>query len=431
MRKVSLLLVVLTVCCFLVVTAVAQQPEKTVPPAASTTPTIDQSLEWKTAFNPKISADGKRVVYEVQKANWEDNAFDRNLWIVDIATGESHALTSAKKSSTNPAWSPDGKWIAFLSDRPGQIKDTPEGKKQLYVISTDGGEAEQVTKTENYVNSLEWASDSKRIAFSTTDPDSKAMKDRKEKYGEYSVVHADYQMAHLWIVDLPDNSANVAPEAKRLTEGDAFSVGSFAWSPDGTRIAFSAQKDPDLISSFSEDIYVARIADQSGNPSNSSTDSLKKIVDTPGPDTNPQWSPDGKKLAFETAAGAKYFFYTNVRIAVVSAEGGNPQILTDSFDEDPGLIGWGPDGIYFAAEQKTYAHLFRLNPATKAVEKLSAPDHMASFSFSFSQDYKQVAYRAALENQYAEVYSSPVAPWVGQKLTAMGDQLKGFTLAHL
>jgi len=63
------------------------------------------------------------------------------------------------------------------------------------VISTDGGEAQQLTKTENDVNALEWAPDSKRIAFSTTDPDTKATKDRKEKYGEYSVVHADYQMA--------------------------------------------------------------------------------------------------------------------------------------------------------------------------------------------------------------------------------------------
>src|SRR5437879_1323683 len=297
-------------------------------------------------------------------------------------------------------------------------------------MSPDGSEAQQNSRAERDVNAFDCAPESKRLAFPMSDPEPKALKDRKEKYGEYSVVHADYQMAHLWIVDLPGNSANVAPEAKRLTEGDAFSVGSFAWSPDGTRIAFSAQKDPDLISSFSEDIYVARIADKSGNLSNSSTDSLKKIVDTPGPDTNPKWSPDGKKLAFETAAGAKYFFYTNVRIAVVSAEGGNPQILTDSFDEDPGLIGWGPDGIYFAAEQKTYAHLFRLNPATKAVEKLSAPDHMASFSFSFSQDYKRVAYRAALENQYAEIYYSSVAPWRDKKLTAMGDQLKGFTLAH-
>src|SRR5256886_15310941 len=115
-----------------------------------------------------------------------------------------------------------------------------------YIISADGGEAQQITKTESDVNAFDWAPDSRRIAFSMSDPEPKTLKDRKEKYGEYSVVHSDYQMAHLWIIDLPDDSANAAPEAKRLTEGDAFSVGSFAWSPDGTRIAFSAQKDPDL-----------------------------------------------------------------------------------------------------------------------------------------------------------------------------------------
>src|SRR6059058_2279469 len=419
MRKVSLIPIAMATCGLFAFSAGAQETGKAAKAAASTTPTIDQSIEWKNAFSPKLSPDGKRVVYEVQKANWEENAFDRNLWIVDIATGESHALTSAKKSSSNPAWSPDGKWIAFLSDRPGQIKDTPDGKKQLYVISADGGEAQQLTKVENDVNALEWAPDSKRIAFSMTDPEPKALKDRKEKYGEYSVVHADYQMMHLWTTEVPSGGAPVA-EPKRLTDGDKFSVGEFSWSPDGTRIAFSAQRDADLISSATADLYVVTVRDGA----------VKKIVSTPGPDTNPKWSPDGKKIAFETAAGAKYYYYTNTKIAVVAAEGGTPQILTETFDEDPGLIGWGPDGIYFAAEQKTYAHLFRLNPATKAVEKLSAPDHMASFSFSFSQDYKEVAYRAALENQYAEVYSSNVAPWEGKKLTAMGDQLKGLALAH-
>ncbi len=415
MPKVSLIPLALATCGLLVFSAGAQETAKV---TASTTPTIDQSLEWKAAFNPKMSPDGKRVVYEVQQANWEENAFERNLWIVEVVTGESHALTSAKKSSTNAAWSPDGKWIAFLSDRPGQMTGTPEGKKQLYVISADGGEGQQLTKTENDVNAFDWAPDSKRIAFSMTDPEPKALKDRKEKYGEYSVVHADYQMTHLWTIEIP--GGGTAAEPKRLTEGDKFSVGEFSWSSDGTRIAFSAQKDADLISSATADLYVVTVRDGA----------VKKIVSTPGPDTNPKWSPDGKKIAFETAAGAKYYYYTNTKIAVVAAEGGTPQILTETFDEDPGLIGWGPDGIYFAAEQKTYAHLFRLNAATKAVEKLSAPDHMASFSFSFSQDYKKVAYRAALENQYAEVYSSDVAPWEGKKLTAMGDQLKGLALAH-
>src|SRR5216684_3641245 len=303
MRKVSLIPVALAACGLLLLAAGAQETGKAAKATASTTPTIDQSLEWKIAFNPKISPDGKRVVYEVQKANWEENAFDRNLWIVDIATGESHALTSAKKSSTNAAWSPDGKWIAFLSDRPGQIKDTPEGKKQLYVISADGGEAQQLTKTENDLNAFDWAPDAKRIAFSMSDAEPKTLKDRKEKYGEYSVIHADYQMTHLWTIDAPGGSA-AAPDPKRLTDGDKFSVGEFSWSPDGKRIAFSAQKDPDLISSETEDLYVVTVSDGT----------VKKIVSTPGPDTNPKWSPDGKRIAFETAAGAKYFFYTNVRI---------------------------------------------------------------------------------------------------------------------
>jgi dipeptidyl aminopeptidase/acylaminoacyl peptidase len=419
MRKVSLIALAIAFGGVLALPAMAQEAAKSAPPQTSAVPTIDQSLEWQSAFNPKISPDGKRVVYEVQKTNWEENAFERNLWIGDIATGETHALTTAKKSSTNPAWSTDGKWIAFLSDRPAQIPGTPDGKKQLYVISADGGEAQQLTKLENDVSDFDWAPDSKHLAFSMSDPETKSLKDRKEKYGEYSVVHGDYSMTHLWTIDFSSGNAT-APEPKRLTEGDQFSVGDFSWSPDGTRIAFSAQKDPDLISGDTADLYVATVRDKT----------VKKIVSTPGPDRNPKWSPDGKKIAFETAASSPYFFYTNSKIGVVSPDGGAVQILTDSFDENPSLAGWGPDGIYFTAAQKTAAHLFRLNPATGAVEKMSAPESLVCFVVSFSRDYKEAAYGAALPNEYVEVYTTSAAAWQGKKLTAMGDQVKGFKLAH-
>src|SRR5437879_4832957 len=235
------------------------------------------------------------------------------------------------------------------------MKDTPEGKKELYITSADGGEAQQITKTESDVNASDWAPDSKRIAFSMTDPEPKALKDRKEKYGDYAVVHADYQMMHLWTTEVPGGGALVA-EPKRLTDGDKFSVGEFSWSPDGTRIAFSAQRDTDLISSETADLYVVTLSDGL----------VKKIVSTPGPDTNPQWSPDGKKIAFETAAGAKYYYYTNMKIAVVAAEGGTPQILTETFDEDPGLLGWGLYGIDLAAEQRTHDHGSRLHAYREA-----------------------------------------------------------------
>ncbi len=81
--------------------ASAQEQKTAAAPGSLKAPTIDQSLEMKGAFNPQISPDGKRVVYEVSRTNWEDNAFERDLWIADVATGESHALTTAKKSSAN------------------------------------------------------------------------------------------------------------------------------------------------------------------------------------------------------------------------------------------------------------------------------------------------------------------------------------------
>lgn len=420
MRKKYCAVAVLTAFAFIGAAALAQEPTSTGPSAHSSTPTIDQSLEMKGAYNPHISPDGRRVVYEVSRTNWEDNAFERDLWIVDTATGESHQLTASKKSSSNADWSPDGKWIAFLSDRPGQISGTPEGKDQLYVISSDGGEARQLTKSETGVNIFAWAPDSKRLAFTAEDPESKAMKDRKEKYGEFHVVHSDYTMSHLWTLDLPADEAESLPQPKRLTQGDSFSVGEFEWSPDGSRIAFTAQRDPDLISMETADIYVVTVNDGK----------VKKIVDTPGPDRGPHWSPDGKQIAYETVDSSKYFFYTNMKIAVVDAGGGSPRVLTNAFDEDPGLISWGADGIYFAAEQKTYAHFFRINPQTLAIEKLSAPDRLCAFSFSLSKDFKRVAYRAAGENEYPEIFTAILAPWQPKKLTCLGDQLKDFKVAH-
>ena len=142
----------------------------------------------------------------------------------------------------------------------------------------------------------------------------------------------------------------------------------FSWSPDSTRIAFSAAKDPDLSSSATSDIYVLNVGDKA----------IKRIVDTKGPDSNPVWSPDGQQIAYQTANGREFFFYANSYIAVMPAAGGAPRVLTESFDESPGLIDWSPDGIYFSGLQKTSSHLFRLNPSTGAIEQVSAP---ASFGF--------------------------------------------------
>jgi dipeptidyl aminopeptidase/acylaminoacyl peptidase len=393
-------------------------------PVPTRTPTIDQSLEMHSVGAPQISPDGKRVVYEQTRTNWESNGFETDLWLADAATGERHRLSGAAKSSSDAAWSPDGRWIAFLSDRPAQIAGSPADKRQIYVMPADGGEAQQITKMEKGVSAFEWSPDSKRIAITAESPDTKAMKDRKESFGEYHVIHADYEMQHLWLIDLPKTDATgrtaAAGEPKLLTTGDAFSVGNFKFSPDGTRIAFSAQRDPDLISIFSEDIYIVSIADGA----------VKKIVDTPGPDSDPEWSPDGSQIAYTTSNGSKFFFYSNRRIALVGSEGGSPHVLSSAFDEDPDLLRWAPEGIYFSGLQKTKSSLFLLDPKTESVKPVETPGTENTSQFSFSRDFKHVAYRGAAANQFTEIYAADLPVTSPVKLTHAGEQLAAFDVAR-
>lgn len=374
-------------------------------------PNIDQSLNLKTASTPRISPDGRYVAYQVQEANWTENAFETEIWIANTATGERYQLTNAKKSSNGPQWSPTAQRLAFISDR--------EGKRQVYLIAPSGGEAVQLTKFESGVNSFSWSPDGRFIAFTAADAEDKAKKDRKEKYGDFEIVNGDYTMSHLWVVDVPADVKEQIPEPRRLTEGTSFTVGSFSWSPDSSRMAFSAAKDPDVASSHTSDIYVLTISDKS----------IKKVVATKGPDSGPVWSPDGREIAYITSNEREFFFYTNSYIAVVPAEGGTPRLLTEAFDEQPGMIDWAADGIYFSGLQKTYAHLFRVNPATKAIAAVHPPRKSVFSQFSFTRDFKQMAFMGADTNGYPEVYISSVNAFEPRRLTAMSDQLKEFSLA--
>ena len=263
---------------------------------AGSAPTIDQSLSLRTAANPKISPDGKRVAYEVQKTNWDDNAFETEIWVASVADPhQPYALTSSKKSSSAPQWSPDGRTIAFASDR--------DGKRQIYLIFLAGGEARQLTKSETAIAAFRWSPDGKTIAYTAPDADTKQLKDRKEKYGEFEIVRNDFTMSHIWLQPIDGTAA-------RLTESGKFSVGSFSWAPDSKRIAYTAVPDPSPNSSRQADVYTVDVA----------TKQTTAIVTTKGADSNPQWSPDGTRIAFETSAGGELSFL-NTKIATVSAAG--------------------------------------------------------------------------------------------------------------
>jgi dipeptidyl aminopeptidase/acylaminoacyl peptidase len=377
------------------------------------TPTIDQSLSMKSVTGARISPDGRYVAYTVQQADWEENDFLQQIWISQLSTNERYQLTAGKKSSNGPQWSPDSKRLAFLSDR--------DGKRQIYLIAPGGGEAQQLTSEESGIGGMAWSPDGSSIAFTSTGAESKILKDRKERFGDFDIIGSDYRMEQLWLVKVPSDlpaNAKQLPKPDALTKGDQFSVSSFAWSPDGRRIAFSATKDPDLGSQDTEQLYVLDLADKH----------VRKLLDSGGPNTRPKWSPDGKQIVFIAASGP-FFYYANRRIAVVPAEGGTPRTLTDAFDEDASLIDWGPDGIYFAAFQKTGAHVFRLNPATKEIRRVSGPDNFYLPDASFTKDYRMMAGVGAAPNQFTEVLVSGTDSFTPRAVTDISAQWKPFHLA--
>jgi dipeptidyl aminopeptidase/acylaminoacyl peptidase len=382
----------------------------------SKTPTIDQAIELKRPGAPTaISPDGRDVAFTVRETNWDENAFETEIWIAHVGPGvgsglsrtlqppEPRQLTRGKKSSSAPAWSPGGRQLAFISDR--------TDKRQIYLIDPDGGEAQALTSAEDGVSAFAWAPDGKAIAFTAQDPKAEALKERDKQYGEFQVVDHDHRMTHLHVIDVQSK------ESRRLTEG-AFTVGAFDWSPNSSSIAFDHRVNADPASGGTENISIVRVADGS----------LRPLVTQDGPDGSPRWSPDGSRIAFETAMANPWFYFGNGLVAAIPADGGTIDVLSKRFDEDPFLLDWGPDGIYFSASDRTTAHLYRLDPATKSTTRLAHDPRTISTGFSFTRDFKTVSHLNSSADSFSEVFVTDLATLRPTKISNLGAQLDGWAL---
>jgi len=437
---------------------------------AKHTPTIDESLSLKGISGAQISPDGRYIAYRVRETDWEDNLYVRQLWLVNAATGVSFQLTRGKKSIEGFRWSPDGKWIAFTTEREQSAvvppdkekKDDPSSDKkdekkdekedsdksdkdkkdakpgdkpgkpaahQIWLISPEGGEAWQLTRHETDIQDFDWSKDGKQIAFTASAIESKADKDRKEKYSDYEVFEEDYKQSQIWTVDVTAAQSNFLPaKARQITHDEKLNILTFSWSPDSTMIAYSATPNPFLSFRGDEVIYIADLAHDNA---------IHKVVALDGPDGGPIFSPDGRQLAFSTGLASPYFYYTNGHIATVDVDKvlaktattpADVRDLTAKFDEDPRLVDWGPDGIYFLALQKTSGHLFRLDPATTQISRISSPDSYILGDASLTKDFKTVAVIAEDGSHMSELYVSPVAQFAPRKLTDFTAQVRDWTL---
>ena len=369
---------------------------------------IDDLVALKrTSGTPAISADGRFVAYGVRETNWADNAYETELWLADArVAGSGRQITNAKKSSTQPAFSPDGKWLAFVSDR----TDT----RQLYRLSLEGGEAEPLTSGTEGITAFAWSPSGAHIAYSMTEPVTAAMKERTEKYGEYTHEDHDARMTQLHVVDL------VTKASRPLTAG-ASVVGGFAWAPGGTRIAFDHRVNSDAGMSGTADISLVDVASGEVTP----------LVTQPGPDTNPKWSPDGRQIAFESAMAKPFYFFENSAIAIVPAAGGTPQTLTARFDENPNLVAWTPAGIFFSASQRTWSYLYRLEPSSRQLAMQRVRDAWIGQSFAVTPSGAHTAFVASGPSEFPDVFAAPTASTLAPvKLSDLGAQVAAWPSHH-
>jgi dipeptidyl aminopeptidase/acylaminoacyl peptidase len=374
--------------------------------AAASKPGIDDLISLKRVGSPALSPDAKWIAYTVRETNWDENAYETEIWLADARGGSPRQLTNGRKSSTAPAWAPDSRRLAFASDR--------DDKRQIYVIDLRGGEAQKLTSGEEGVSAFVWSPDGRSIAYTANEPRTDSWKEREKKYGEFEIVDRDHRLQQLFVIDVQSK------RTRKLTAG-AFTVGRFEWSPDGREIAFDHRINGDPANGGTADISVVTVAEGA----------TRALVTQKGPDTNPVWSPDGRRIAFETAMANEQFFFTNRRIATIAASGGPIENLTAAFDESPSIVRWTPAGLFFAAPSRTWSYLYRLDPGTKAIEARKAAERWIGSDFSLSADAKTVAFTASDAATFPEIYVAPAETMTARKVSDSGSQIASWPSAPI
>ncbi len=385
--------------------------------------TFDDVLNVKTVGGAAISPDGSQVLYTVRQWVSEKDPgrmeARTHVWIVP-ANGATPArqLTSGEKGDSQPQWSPDGRYISFVSAR-GAGDDV---KAQVYIMRADGGEAWKLTDSKENVSSYSWAPDSARLAYVATDPRSADEEANIKKRDDERVFEGDFRYAHVWVIDVPGGPHFSAAVATRITEGTTYTVsGAPSWAPDGKRFVFGAGATP-MLRDNRRDIYVADVA----------TRQIEKISPNFGSDTSPRWSPDGKSIAWtsEPYSGSPLPDGTAPGVTLQSklmlydvAAKSLKDVSSPGFDTDAGNPVWTAEGnrVVFVAGKRAYTEAFAYDLTTGRYTQLSSKKTLQGTSIS--KDGRTIALTMDTPDSASEVYVTDPAYQNFRKLTTTNPQL--------
>ncbi len=360
----------------------------------------DTFFQMESVSGPQIAPDGSAVVFARGFVDIMKDQNSSNLWITDIRGERLRQLTDGPWRDSAPVWSPDGKRIAFLSDR--------SGSTQVHVMWADTRETLQLTRVERAPAGLKWSPDGKFILFTTNLPDdtpilpvklpatprgaqlarSAVIVDRLS-WGSDGVGPTTRSYAHVFVVD-----ASVGGTPRQITSGK-FSHSAAEWSADGRTIYVSGIRKPDAeyLQGDSE-IYAVDVA----------TLSVKELTDRRGPDSNPVVSPDGKWIAY-TGYDDQNYTSTLANVYLMDSTGGNKRPWIGNLPSSPSGIEWAGDGsgIYYSMEERGEANEYfvALAPGS-APRKITSGAHMLT-ALSFARNGQVAAIRSSVRQPGALV----------------------------
>ncbi len=347
--------------------------------------TLEDFWSLKLVSEPQASPDGSSIAYVVGSYDEARNTLRSAIWLASLADGHARQFTSGEAQDSEPAWSPDGKRLAFTSTR-------HENKPQIFVMDVTGGEARRLTTAPDGATTPVWSPDGTRLCYTSTpetdeqkvpqevdwlkargDLEKSAPRLRRQRALQTRLNGRGYfdHRAHLYVIAVDDPAA----EAHQLTSSD-YDDGQAAWSPDGALIAFAANRQEDAEHSFASDIWTVNV--ESGE--------LRCLTDGTLSAMLPAWSPDGQTLAFYATLDSSKYPYHNADVWAVSHSGGDQRNLSASLDRglsalqpdyhwpSPTAPAWSPDGqtIYFTAAVQGSSVIHALSVASGEIRRVSS-----------------------------------------------------------
>jgi len=329
---------------------------------------VDDIFALRSVGDPRVSPDGQWVAYTVSRMDAEKDASDTDIWMAPIAGGDPMRLTTSDKGESQPRWSPDGRYLGFVSSREGD-------KSQVWLLPRAGGEAWRLTDFKGGVSSFEWSPDSTRLAVVATDPDPDDTADDDSKAPKPIVIdrlqfkrdgrgYLNDLRSHVYVFDIESRTA------EQVTSGP-FDDSAPAWSPDGRTIAFVSNRTGNPDANQNSDVFV--VATEPGS-------APRAVTTSPGSDSSPVFTPDGRFIVYSAGGAPEDIWYATNDIAVVPVAGGAPRLLTSGLDRNVSNPTPTPDGqsVLFVLEDSGNTHLARVPLSGGAVERIVAGERNIS-----------------------------------------------------